>query len=168
VGGSGKMAKKEIREHYLLDLLVPCSIWRSQSLFEIVSHCPPFGPVQERTPAPPGKCIPGNCTDNENPRRLVPARTPLRTRGVAPKIELTINRDEYKIASCSMWVLSLFIVLIGYTPSTINLRLAGIRRLAYEAAHCGLLSPDLAAGIRRVKVQTQPIHESLKEQTYAS
>ena len=25
------------------------------------------------------------------------------------------------------------------------------RRLAYEAAHCGLLSADLAAGIRRVK-----------------
>src|ERR1700687_931647 len=32
-----------------------------------------------------------------------------------------------------------------------NLRLAAIRRLAYEAADCGLLSPDLAAGIRRVK-----------------
>jgi integrase len=39
-----------------------------------------------------------------------------------------------------------------YTSSTINLRLAAIRRLAYEAADCGLLSPDLAAGmIRRVK-----------------
>jgi integrase len=38
-----------------------------------------------------------------------------------------------------------------YAPSTINLRLAAIRRLAYEAADCGLLSPDLAAGIRRVK-----------------
>src|SRR6201984_2923423 len=36
-------------------------------------------------------------------------------------------------------------------PSTINLRLAAIRRLAYEASDCGLLSPDLAAGIRRVK-----------------
>jgi integrase len=38
-----------------------------------------------------------------------------------------------------------------YAPSTINLRLAAERRLAYEAADCGLLSPDLAAGIRRVK-----------------
>ena len=38
-----------------------------------------------------------------------------------------------------------------YAPSTINLRLATIRRLAYEASDCGLLSPDLAAGIRRVK-----------------
>jgi len=38
-----------------------------------------------------------------------------------------------------------------YAPSTINLRLAAIRRLAYEASHCGLLSPDLGAGIRRVK-----------------
>src|SRR5207249_6667605 len=38
-----------------------------------------------------------------------------------------------------------------YASYTINLRLAAIRRLAYEAADCGLLSPDLAAGIRRVK-----------------
>jgi site-specific recombinase XerD len=38
-----------------------------------------------------------------------------------------------------------------YAPSTINLRLAAVRRLAYEAADCGLLSSDLAAGIRRVK-----------------
>src|SRR5439155_15033974 len=36
-------------------------------------------------------------------------------------------------------------------PGTINGRLAAIRRLAYEAADSGLLSPDLAAGIRRVK-----------------
>jgi hypothetical protein len=35
-----------------------------------------------------------------------------------------------------------------YASSTINLRLAAIRRLAYEAADCGLLSPDLASGIR--------------------
>ena len=33
-----------------------------------------------------------------------------------------------------------------YASSTINLRLAAVRRLAYEAADCGLLSPDLAAG----------------------
>src|SRR5262249_23035400 len=36
-------------------------------------------------------------------------------------------------------------------PGTINVRLAAIRRLAYEAADAGLLSPELAAGIRRVK-----------------
>lgn len=30
-------------------------------------------------------------------------------------------------------------------------RLAAVRRLAYEAADSGLLSPELAAGIRRVK-----------------
>jgi integrase len=36
-------------------------------------------------------------------------------------------------------------------PSSINLRLAAVRRLAYEAANTGLLSPELAAGIRRVK-----------------
>src|SRR6201992_4156486 len=38
-----------------------------------------------------------------------------------------------------------------YASTTINLRLAAVRRLAYEASDCGLLSPDLAAGIRRVK-----------------
>jgi len=36
-------------------------------------------------------------------------------------------------------------------PSTINVRLAAVRRLAYEASDTGLLTPDLAAGIRRVK-----------------
>src|SRR6266446_5694337 len=36
-------------------------------------------------------------------------------------------------------------------PGDINLRLGVVRRLAYEAADCGLLSSDLAAGIRRVK-----------------
>src|ERR1700733_16293845 len=34
---------------------------------------------------------------------------------------------------------------------TINLRLGAVRSLVYEAADCGLLSSDLAAGIRRVK-----------------
>jgi site-specific recombinase XerD len=36
-------------------------------------------------------------------------------------------------------------------PGTINVRLAVVRTLAYEAADTGILSPDLAAGIRRVK-----------------
>ena len=38
-----------------------------------------------------------------------------------------------------------------YAPATINLRLPAVRRPAYEASDCRLLSPDLAAGIRRVK-----------------
>src|SRR6266481_1927961 len=33
-------------------------------------------------------------------------------------------------------------------PGTINLRLGAVRRLAYEASDCGLLSADLAAGIK--------------------
>jgi hypothetical protein len=36
-------------------------------------------------------------------------------------------------------------------PGTVNLRLGAVRRLAYEASDRGLLSADLAAGIRRVK-----------------
>jgi integrase len=40
---------------------------------------------------------------------------------------------------------------IPLAPATINLRLAAIRRLAYEASDNGLLTPELVAGIRRVK-----------------
>ena len=39
----------------------------------------------------------------------------------------------------------------GVAPGTINLRLGAVRRLAYEAADFGLLTADLAAGIRRVR-----------------
>jgi len=41
--------------------------------------------------------------------------------------------------------------LVTLAPGTVNLRLGAVRRLAYEAVNCGLLSADLAAGIRRVK-----------------
>src|ERR1017187_3195543 len=34
-------------------------------------------------------------------------------------------------------------------PGTINLRLGAVRRLAYEASDCGLLSADLSVRIRR-------------------
>jgi hypothetical protein len=36
-------------------------------------------------------------------------------------------------------------------PGTINVRMAAVRRLAYEAADSDLLSPELAAGIHRFK-----------------
>jgi hypothetical protein len=39
----------------------------------------------------------------------------------------------------------------GLASGTINVRMAAVRRLAHEAADCGLLSPELAAGIHRVK-----------------
>jgi hypothetical protein len=35
-----------------------------------------------------------------------------------------------------------------YGSTTVNLRLAAVSSLAYEAADCGRLSADLAAGIR--------------------
>jgi hypothetical protein len=41
-------------------------------------------------------------------------------------------------------------------PSTINVRLAAVRRLAYEASDTGLLSPELAAGIRRCQRRQAP------------
>ncbi len=40
---------------------------------------------------------------------------------------------------------------LGLAAGTVNQRLAPVRRLAYEAADFGLLSSELAAGIRRGK-----------------
>jgi site-specific recombinase XerC len=45
----------------------------------------------------------------------------------------------------------LYLESLGLAAGTINQRLAAVRRLAYEAVDSGLLSPELAAGIRRVK-----------------
>src|SRR5258707_14664186 len=39
----------------------------------------------------------------------------------------------------------------GLAPGTINVRMAAVRRLAFEAADSGLLSPHVAAGSHRVK-----------------
>ncbi len=44
----------------------------------------------------------------------------------------------------------------GLAPGTIDVRMAAVRRLAYEAADSGLLSPELAAGIHRVKGVRKP------------
>jgi integrase len=48
----------------------------------------------------------------------------------------------------------------GLAANTINQQLAAVRRLAYEAADTGLLSPELAAGIARVKGVKQLGHRS--------
>jgi hypothetical protein len=44
----------------------------------------------------------------------------------------------------------LYLESLGLAAGTVNQRLAAVRRLAYEAADSGLLSPELAAGIRLV------------------
>jgi hypothetical protein len=69
--------------------------------------------------------------------------------------------DEFILWYCSEPRLSFSKVVVtrfrislenrGLAAGTINGRLAAVRRLAYEAADAGLLSPELAAGIRRVK-----------------
>jgi hypothetical protein len=68
--------------------------------------------------------------------------------------------DEFVFWYCSQSRLSFNKTVTRYrmhredrhlAPGTINVRLAAVRRLAYEAADTGLLSPELAAGIRRVK-----------------
>ena len=48
----------------------------------------------------------------------------------------------------------------GLAANTINQQLAAVRRLADEAADAGLLSPELAAGISRVKGVKQLGHRS--------
>jgi integrase len=48
----------------------------------------------------------------------------------------------------------------GLAANTINQQLAAVRRVAYEAADAGLLSPELAAGIGRVKGVKQLGHRS--------
>jgi site-specific recombinase XerD len=60
--------------------------------------------------------------------------------------------SEPRLALNRMVVLRfrLYLESLGLAAGTINQRLAAVRRLAYEAADSGLLSPELAAGIRRV------------------
>ena len=43
----------------------------------------------------------------------------------------------------------IYLESLGLAAATINQRLAAVRRLAYEAADSGLLSPELAAGTCR-------------------
>jgi len=61
--------------------------------------------------------------------------------------------SEPRLAFCRSVVLRYRIELESrrLAPATINLRLAAVRRLAFEAADTGLLSPELSAGIQRVK-----------------
>ena len=59
--------------------------------------------------------------------------------------------SEPRLAFSRTVVLRLELESRRLAPSSINLRLAAVRRLAYEAADTGLPSPELAAGIRRVK-----------------
>src|SRR6202048_1292030 len=58
-------------------------------------------------------------------------------------------------AWCSTLLLSFvyrfFLEQKNLAPSTIDVRLAAVRRLAHEAADSGLLSPELAADISRGK-----------------
>src|SRR5215469_6818931 len=57
--------------------------------------------------------------------------------------------DSPDAATCSARLASL--QMKGLAAGTVNQHLAVVRPLAYEAADSGLLSPELAAGIRRVK-----------------
>ena len=64
---------------------------------------------------------------------------------------LGIVRTTACLESGSSSAICLYLESLGLAAGTINQRLAAVRRLAYGAADSGLLSPELAAGIRRVK-----------------
>jgi integrase len=100
--------------------------------------------------------------------RPSPARSGSCEERSAEQPELADSRRNYKFAMeqfitwyCSEPRLALnravvlrfrlYLESLGLAAGTINQRLAAVRRLAYEAADSGLLSPELAAGIRRVK-----------------
>jgi Photoprotection regulator fluorescence recovery protein len=51
----------------------------------------------------------------------------------------------------------------GLAANTINQQLAAVRRLAHEAADADLLSPELAAGISRVKGVKRELHEVIQQ-----
>ena len=48
-------------------------------------------------------------------------------------------------------MISAYLESLGLAAGTVNQRLAAVRRLAYDAADSSLLSPEPAAGIRRIK-----------------
>src|SRR6186997_2484389 len=58
-------------------------------------------------------------------------------------------RPGFTKATVSAWRVSL--EARGLGPSSIIIRMSAIRKLAAEAADNGLLAPELAAGISRVK-----------------
>jgi predicted metalloprotease with PDZ domain len=78
---------------------------------------------------------------------------------LAPVVETTADKNSYGFRqqrSCADEMRAITqdhdpVETRQLAPGTVNLRLGAVRRLAYEAADCGLLSSDLAASVRRVK-----------------
>lgn len=99
------------------------SIVRLESVLELIVH---FSPV------------------------AIPHKYLTASRATTPSIG---SRSEPRLAFNKIFrgVVPHFLREAHFESSTINLRLAALQHLAYEAADAGLLSPDLAAGIRRVK-----------------
>jgi hypothetical protein len=67
-------------------------------------------------------------------------------------------RPGFTKATVSAWQVSLEARKLG--SSSIIVRMSAIRKLAAEAADNGLLTPELAAGISRVKSASRPASES--------
>jgi hypothetical protein len=63
----------------------------------------------------------------------------------------TVPNYDWHLTGRVMLRYRFFVEQKNLAHSTIIVRLAAVRRLAYEASDTGLLSPDSAAGIRRVK-----------------
>lgn len=76
----------------------------------------------------------------------------MRIEGRTPTTSPASRRDGLEcILKAAVQALRATVESDGLAPATINVRLSALRKLAVEDADNGLLDPDLAAGIGRVK-----------------
>jgi site-specific recombinase XerD len=64
---------------------------------------------------------------------------------------LVENTPDTRVNKATVQAYRAHLVDSGLAPSTVNLRITAIRRLAAEAADNGMLAPEIASGIARVK-----------------
>lgn len=103
-------------------------------------------------------------TTTFSPHRLLDTKAVIHTEGVTDDRAEICSRDNPRIrgpvsVAAPALAFNRTVVLryrihlekVRCAPATINLRLDAVRRITFESADVGLLSPELAAGIRRVK-----------------
>lgn len=114
------------------------------------SHAPQLEPSRELGPAQPEailatvKALAVNAVSSEHSRRVYGKALDDFLAWMAGRSGAVFTRaavQEYRVVMEAR----------GWAPSTINVRLAAIRKLAAEAGENGLLAPEVAAGITRVK-----------------
>jgi len=79
---------------------------------------------------------------------------PEKAKGLSPELQTALQPLLAAILAFNRIVVvryRMYLESRHLAANTINQQLAAVRRLAHEAADAGLLSPELAAGISRVK-----------------